>query len=111
MSKKKNKAPVEPVEPIDDEGTVVEMTDDEGNVFLYTEEMVIPIDDERYALLLSMDEDESEDEEPEVIIAKIIVDENGEDLYVEPTDEEFERAREAYDKLFDEETFDEDATG
>ena len=35
----------------------------------------------------------------EVIIAKIITDENGESLYVEPTDEEFERVAKAYDEL------------
>ena len=51
---------------------------------------------------LATDEDDESEEEPEVIIAKIVVDENGEDLYIEPTDEEFEKVQAAYDSLFDE---------
>lgn len=99
MSKKKN----EPVEPIEEQGVVVEMTDDEGNVYLYTEEMVIPIGEERFAILVEYAEDEQDqDYEPEVIIAKIVLDEDGEDLYIEPTDEEFEKVQAAYDELFDE---------
>ena len=79
------------------------MTDDEGNVYLYTEELIIPLGAERYAVLVETTEDDEElEDEPEVIIAKIVVDENGEDLYIEPTDEEFEKVQAAYDKLFDE---------
>ena len=102
MSKKKN----DQAKAIEEEGTVIEMTDDEGNVFLYTEEMIIELDGERYAILVELPDDEEDygdDEEPEVIIAKIVVDENGEDLYIEPDEEEFERVQAAYDKLFDEE--------
>ena len=102
MSKKKNEQPAAPAE---EQGTLVEMTDDEGNVYLYSEEMVIPIDGERYAILVEESDEEALDDdeyEPEVIIAKIVVDENGEDLYIEPTDEEFEKVQAAYDALFDE---------
>ncbi len=102
MSKKKHDKPVE--KPIEDEGVIVEMKDDEGNVYLYSEELVLPIDGDRFAILISIDEDEqAEDYEPEVIISKIVVDENGEDLYIEPTDEEFDRVQAAYEKLFDDE--------
>ena len=38
----------------------------------------------------------------EVIIAKIIVNENGQEEYIEPTDEEFEKVQEAYEKYLDE---------
>ena len=100
MSKKKNN----PSAPVEDESTVVEMVDDEGNVYLYTEEVIIPVDNKRFAILVELLEDEPEDDyEPEVIIAKIILDDEGEDLYVEPTDEEFEKVQAAYDRLFDEE--------
>lgn len=100
MSKKKNV----PTVPIEDESAVVEMVDDDGNVFLYTEEMIIELDNKRFAILVELpDEDEELEDEPEVIIAKIVVDDDGEDLYIDPTDEEFKQAQEAYDKLFDEE--------
>lgn len=101
MSKKKNM----PMAPIEDESAVVEMVDDDGNVFLYTEEMIIELDNKRFAILVELPaEDEELEDEPEVIIAKIVLDDDGEDLYIDPTtDEEFERVQEAYDKLFDEE--------
>ena len=100
MSKKKN----EPTTPIEEESAVVEMVDDDGNVFLYTEEMIIELDNKRFAILVELPaEDEELEDEPEVIIAKIVLDDDGEDLYIDPTDEEFERVQEAYDKLFDEE--------
>ncbi len=97
MAKKK-------VEENFDDDIVVEMTDADGNVFLYSEEMIIPVDGENFALLIAIHEDEEEyfDDEDEVIIAKIVLNENGEEEYIEPTDEEFERVQEAYEKLMDE---------
>ena len=41
------------------------------------------------------------DEEENVIIAKIVKDENGEDEYVDPTDEEFEKVQAVYNELCD----------
>ena len=38
----------------------------------------------------------------DVLIAKIVVDENGEEEYIEPTDEEFLAVQEAYNALVDE---------
>ena len=92
-----------------DDQVVVEMTDEDGNVYYYVEEMIIPVGDERFALLVSVEPTECEcddddcdcGEDFDSIIAKIIVDENGEDLYVEPTDEEFEAVEKAYNKLMD----------
>ena len=94
---------------VEDEGqVVVEMTDEDGNVYYYVEELIIPVGDERYALLVAAEPEEHvcEDEdcdcdEGDVIIAKIIVDENGEDIYIEPTDEEFEAVQRVYDQLMD----------
>ena len=87
-----------------DEDVVVEMTDTDGNVFLYSEEMIIPVDGENFALLIAIHDDEEEnfDDEDEVIIAKIVLNEDGEEEYIEPTDEEFERVQQAYEKLMDE---------
>ena len=100
-------------EEILDDDFLIEMTDDEGNVFHYVEEMIIPVDGENFALLVEVKDDEHEHcagcgcdcgcEDDDVIIAKIVVNENGEEEYIEPTDEEFEKVQEAYEKLLDEE--------
>lgn len=99
----------------DDEEMVVVMTDENGNEFYYREEMIIPVGEEKYALLVGIhdhDEEEAEscgcgcgceDGDEDVLIAKIIVNEQGEEEYVDPTDEEFEKVQAAYDALMDEE--------
>lgn len=89
---------------------VVVLTDEEGNESYFVEEMVLPVDGKNFAILVGVDEDCCEDEECEchhhdeedddnVIIARIDFDENGEPVYVGPTDEEFEKVREAYENL------------
>ena len=114
-------------ENLDDEevgDVVVEMTDDEGNSYFYTEEMIIPVGDDKYALLVEIHDHEDcncdhehkhehDDcdcgcEDGDVIIAKIVKDENGEDMYIEPTDEEFEKVQKAYEELIEEEFDDEE---
>ncbi len=97
-----------------DDDVLVEMSDDEGNVYYYTEEMIIPVNGENFAILVEVhDEDEEHEhhchchdedcdcdcDEDSVIIAKIVVNADGEDEYVEPTDEEFEAVQEAYERL------------
>lgn len=95
-------------EEILDDDFVVEMTDEEGNVFYYSEEMIIPVDGENFALLVEIKNDEHEHgcdcgcEDDDVIIAKIVVNADGEEEYIEPTDEEFERVQAAYEELLDE---------
>lgn len=97
---------------VDGEDMVVVMTDEDGNEFYYREEMIIPVDGEKYALLVGMNEDEEghcgcgcEDEECEedVIIAKIVTNAEGEEEYVDLTDEEFDKVQKAYDVIMDEE--------
>ena len=87
-----------------DDDILVEMTDTDGNVFLYSEELIIPVDGENFALLIAIHEDDEEifEDDDDVIIAKIILNEDGEEEYIEPTDEEFERVQQAYEKLMDE---------
>lgn len=86
-----------------DENIVVEFNDDNGNSLYYQQEMIIPVDGQDFALLvgLNVENDESFDEEENVIIAKIVKDEDGEDEYVDPTDEEFEAVQKAYNELCD----------
>lgn len=104
----------------ENEEMVVVMTDEDGNEFYYREEMIIPVGDQKFALLIGIHDEEEEEgarngghaagdcdcgceEEDDVFIAKIITNEQGEEEYVDPTDEEFEAVQKAYDKLMDEE--------
>ena len=101
---------------------VVEMTDEEGNSYFYTEEMIIPVGDDNYALLVEIHDHDHEHcdhdhehegcecgcEDGDVIIAKIVQDENGEDIYVEPTDEEFELVQKAYEEMMEADLDDEE---
>lgn len=100
-------------EEIMDNDVLIEMTDEEGNVFYYVQEMIIPVGNENFAMLVEVkDDDEHEhdcdcgcdcDYDDGVIIAKIVINEDGEEEFIEPTDEEFERVQEAYEKILDEE--------
>lgn len=98
----------------DDEGTIVTITDEEGNEYNYVEEMVFPAGGNEYAILVSLDghecgcgcehehdHEDDEEEEVDVILAKVVKDENGEVEYVYPSDEEFDIAQKAYDEIMD----------
>ena len=95
-----------------DEEPVVVMTDEEGNEYYYHEEVIIPVGDKKFAILVPIDVDEEEEEgcdcgceeeETDVYIARIDIDESGEEIYVDPTDEEFDEVRKAYEELLAEE--------
>ena len=97
-------------EEILDDDFLIEMTDEDGNVFYYVEEMIIPVDGENFALLVEVKDDHDHGEgcdcgceDDDVIIAKIVINAEGEEEFIEPTDEEFEKVQEAYEKILDEE--------
>ena len=87
----------------EDQEALVVVTDDKGNKTYYAEEMVIPIDNKSFALLVRepMDEEEAEalEEDDAVMIARIEFDTAGEPVYVDPTDEEFEAVKKAYEEI------------
>lgn len=95
----------------EDEDIIIEMTDEDGNTYYYSEEMIIPVGEERFAILVEVQDEEEEhhchcgecgDEDcdcGDIIIAKIVLNEDGEEEYIEPTDEEFEAVQDAYEKL------------
>lgn len=97
-------------EEIYDDDFLIEMTDEDGNVFYYVEEMIIPVDGVNFALLVEVKDPEHQHDEncdcgcedDDVIIAKIVTGDDGQDEYVEPTDEEFAKVQAAYEKLLDE---------
>ncbi|TCL35850.1 uncharacterized protein DUF1292 [Anaerospora hongkongensis] len=92
-----------------EEELVVVMTDEEGNEYYYREDMIVPVGDKRFAILVPLQVEDDcecgdhdcgcEEEETDVFIARIDTDEDGEDVYVDPTDEEFEAVRQAYEEL------------
>ncbi len=98
-----NETPIDDEDFFDDEPIIVEMTDEDGNVYHYAEELVIPIGDDNFAILVELHEhadgEECDCEEGDVVIAKIVIDENGEEEYVEPTDEEFDKVNEVYEQI------------
>ena len=96
-----------------DEDVMVVMTDEDGNEYYYQEDMIIPVGDQKYALLVGIHEDEDDhghgcgcgcgcEDDEDVLIAKIVVNDEGEEEYIEPTDEEFEAVQKAYDALVEE---------
>ena len=96
-------------EELPDDDFLVEMTDDEGNVFYYVEEMIIPVDGVNFALLVEVKDEHTHGadcdcgcDDDDVIIAKIVTGADGQEEYVEPTDEEFDKVQAAYEKLLDE---------
>ena len=94
-------------EELHDDDVIVVMTNEDGDECYYREEMIIPIGEDRFAVLIALavssEEDlENAEEGDEATIAKIVTDDSGEDIYTDPTDEEFEAVRRAYE-LMDEE--------
>ena len=89
----------------EDQEAVVVITDEEGNESYYLEEMVIPMGNKNFALLTQIPEDDDtdpDDAEDNVIIARMDFDDNGDPVYLDPTDEEFEAVRKAYEEIMDE---------
>ena len=67
---------------------IIELTDDDGNVTRFEYMTTIDHEGELYVALMLADEDEeTEEEEGNVVILKIEQDENGEDIYVSIEDE------------------------
>ena len=59
------------------------LTDEGGNEYYYSEEMIIPVGDDKFALLVGLHEEDGayvvDDEDEDVIIAKIVAAADGED--------------------------------
>lgn len=95
----------------DAEEEVVVITDEDGTAYYYREEMRLEADGKLFGILSELADSEAEwhgagcdcgCEEDAVIITKIVTEADGEEVYVEPTDEEFDLAQEAYESLFEE---------
>lgn len=101
-------------EQMEDDEIIVVMTDDDGNDYYYVQELILEVQGDKYALLVPTCDDEDEehchchdhgegDDDDAAFFAKMVLDESGEESYIEPTDEEFEAVLAAYEALMDEE--------
>lgn len=103
--------PNENIETMEEEQIVV-ITDEEGNEIYFREEMIVPVGKKNFAILAEINVDDCdcedgcgchehdcEEDDENVIIARIEFDEAGEEVYLAPTDEEFEEVKVAYEKL------------
>ena len=81
------------------EVSVIVIEDENGEEMYYVEEMLIQHDGKAFAILVSLPpEEDTEHDEPEVIIARID-EEEGEQVYVAPTDEEFDAVIKLYEAM------------
>ena len=80
-----------------EEVIIVTATDDQGNEVEYQEVQRLDLDGKVFTLLVEVTEDE---EGGDAIIARVDQ-EAGEDVYVAPTDEEFDAANAKFDELLD----------
>ena len=80
-----------------EEVIIVTATDDQGNEVEYQEVQRLDLDGKVFTLLVEVTEDE---EGGDAIIARGDQ-EDGEDVYVAPTDEEFDAANAKFDELLD----------
>ncbi len=78
----------------DIENTIV-VTDEAGNETYYREEMVIPLDNKNFAILV----EDTDNEEDNAVVARIDFDKSGEPIYLDPTQEEFEAVMKAYEEI------------
>lgn len=78
---------------------IVTMTDPDGNETEFAEDVIIPYAGKQFAALVRIPQSEEDEEEPEIILARMETDETGEIAYVPPTDEEFDAVSEIYENI------------
>ena len=72
------------------EPIIISVSDPGGIERDYVQDVVIPFAGKEFAVLVSIPEDGENVEEPEIILARVDTDKNGEAEYVPPTDEEYD---------------------
>lgn len=77
---------------------IITITGPDGSEKDYVQDTVIPFSGKEFAVLVSIPESEDE-EEPDIILARIDINENGEAEYVPPTDEEYDAVADIYDAM------------
>ncbi len=82
----------------DDEDELIEMIDEDGNPAVFEHLATLEYNGESY---LALSDPESDEEELSVIIMKIALDEDGNDIYVQPEESEEEAVFEAFLQMID----------
>lgn len=88
-----------------EEEQIIEMVDDQGNTSYYLVDMIIPMEKNNFAVLVAAvldDQGNVKDVDEENMVISRVEFEDGEEVYVAPTDEEFEAVRDAYEKMMEE---------
>lgn len=78
---------------------IITITGPDGDERDYVQDTVIPFAGKEFAVLVSIPEKEDSEEEPDIILARIDRDENGEAVYLPPTDEEYDAVADIYDAM------------
>lgn len=81
------------------EPIIISVSDPGGIERDYVQDVVIPFAGKEFAVLVSISEDGENVEEPEIILARVDTDKNGEAEYVPPTDEEYDAVAEIYNEM------------
>lgn len=82
-----------------EEPIIVTITDLNGSEKDFVQDTIIPFAGKEFAVLVSIPETENDENEPEIILARIDIDDNGEAEYVPPTDEEYDAVADIYDAM------------
>ena len=86
-------------EELDEEISVVTLTAPDGTETEFAEDIIILYKGKQFAALVQIPSSADDDSEPDIILARMETDENGEISYVSPTDEEFEAVAEIYENM------------
>ncbi len=87
---------------VDEEVIVVLVEGPNGEEEYYAQDVVIPYNGKEFAVLVAVNDEETE-EEPEVIVARMDQDDEGEIVYVSPEEDEFTAVEKLYNEMFDSE--------
>lgn len=82
-----------------EEPIIISVADPDGGEKDYVQDVVIPFAGKEFAVLVSVPEDEDDETNPEIILARIDTDKNGEAEYVPPTNEEYDAVAEIYNEM------------
>lgn len=86
----------------DEEVVIVEVEGPNGEEEYYAQDIIIPYNGKQFAVLVSIpDDDAPEDEEPDLILARMDRTADGEIEYVSPEEDEFEAVQKLYDDMFE----------
>lgn len=79
--------------------TIVAVTGPDGKTKDYVEDVRIPFAGNEYAVLVSIPKDMADEEEPEIILAKIVTAADGQIEYLPPSDDEYDAVSSLYESM------------